>query len=380
MALGPAFVEHGAELRAYALLTLVSIAFAIVLERSVALPSMRRLAALSGVVLLGSFTHYFFFFTLLTGLFWVWARRRSTRSRWPVTASVCAGVLPFLAWAPAFLYQYRHKLYSFTGSFSPRSVLFSYARIFGVFGPSGALYAVARLTVLVLVLSGAWLLIRRPREISRASRSDGFLCAELAVFPVAAAAVFWGLGEHIFIERNLLGSGPFAAVALAAALSSLPRRYSFAMVAVAATVLIWVYATMALTWGRADYQGIANALVRDGWKSTGDLIYFGPAPHGLLTPVGWYLPGRPVLAQPRSRAGSCSTPVFLISYDRFAGPRWFHKHRSQVRTVNTFLAYDHSSMGPRASTPIFVARLRKASGLCEDAEEHGGLIFTVTAK
>lgn len=46
-ALGPTFVEHGAELRAYALLTLVSIAFAIVLERSVSLPSRPRLAALS---------------------------------------------------------------------------------------------------------------------------------------------------------------------------------------------------------------------------------------------------------------------------------------------------------------------------------------------
>ena len=148
----------------------------------------------------------------------------------------------------------------------------------------------------------------------------------------------------------------------------------------AATVLILAYVTMALTWGRADYQGIASVLIQNCWQPSEDLIYFGPAPHGLLTPVGLYLPGRPVLAQPRSRARSCSTPVFLVSYDRFAGPRWFHEHRSQVWTVNTFAAYDHSPLGPRASKPIFVARLRKTPGLCEDAVRHGGLIFAAARK
>jgi hypothetical protein len=379
MALCPAFVEHGVEIRAYALLTLVSIGFAIVLERSVVLPNKRRLAALAGVVALGSFTHYFFFFTLLAGLFWVWVRRRGAPYRWPVTAGACVGLLPFLFWSPAFLHQYQHKLYAFLGSFNLRSILFSYARIFGVFGSSGVLYAIGRLAVLFLVLTGVWLLARRP-QASSASQSDGFLCAALAVIPVAAAAALWVFGESIFIERNLLGSGPFAAVALATALSSLPRRYSLAAMGLSAAVLVGICVTMELTWGRANYQGIANALVRNGWRSTGDLIYFGPAPHGTLTPVGWYLPGNPVITRPRTDARICSPSVLLVSYDRLAGPRWLRKHRSQAPTVNEFSAYDHSPLGPRTSTPILVARLRDSRELCEDAVNHGGLIYTVTRK
>ncbi len=382
VALSPAFVEHGAELRAYALLTLVSITFAIVLERSAAVPSRQRLAALAGVVALGAFTHYFFFLTLLAGLFWVWVRRPSASYRWPVTASVCAGLLPFLAWSPSFLYQYRHKLYSL-GSFTPRGVVYSYARIFSVFVRNNTLEEVGRVAVLLLVLGGAWLLVRRPREISLASRSDGLLCAELAVLPVAAAAVLWAFGEHIFVSRNLLGSAPFAAIALVAALSSLPRRYSFvsfAAMALTAVVLVTAIAKVDRLWGRADYQGIANVLVQDGWQPAGDLIYFGRAPHGLLTPVGWYLPERPTLSQPRQGALSCSTPVFLISYNHLAGPRWLHRHNSQVLIVNTFRAYNHGPLGHRASTPIYVARLRRSPGLSQDAIKHGGRIYVVRSR
>lgn len=288
-----------------------------------------------------------------------------------------AGLLPFLVWSPAFLYQYGHRLYAFVGSFKPRSVSYSYARIFGVFGSSGVLYAAGRLTVLILVLAGAWMLVRRPRKVSLVPRSDGLLCAELALLPVAAAAVLWALGEPIFVERNLLGSGPFAAIALAAVLSSLPRRSSFVAMAVMTSVLIWACATMVLTWGRAPYQGVANALVENGWQPADDLIQFGRAPIGILAPVGWYLPGSPVLVRPPPGARSCTRSMFLVSYDRSTGPRWFQEHRSQVLTVNTFPAYDHSPLGPRASTPIIVARLRRTPGLCGDAEKRGGRIYAV---
>ena len=380
VALGPAFVEHGAELRAYALLTLVSIAFAIALERSAATPSRRRLAALAGVVMLGSFTHYFFFFTLLAGLCWVWARRPSASYRWPVTASVCAGLLPFLAWLPSFLHQYGRKLYSRMGPFHPRGVLFVYAHIFGTFSQDTTFNTVGRLAVLLLVLAGAWLLVRRPREISLAPRSDGLLCAELAILPVAAAAVLWAFGEHIFNARNLLGAGPFAAIALAAALSSLPRRYSYVAMVLTAGVLIHALSKVDRVWGRADYQGIANVLVRDGWRSNEDLIYFGPAPHGILTPVGWYLPERVTLSAPRRGALSCPIPTFLISYDHSNGPRWLHRHDSQILIVNKFRAYNHAPLGHPASMPIYVARLRRSPSLSQDAIKHGGRIYAVRVR
>jgi hypothetical protein len=376
-ALGPAFVEHGAELRAYALLTLVSIAFAILLERSVALPNKPRLAALSGVVMLGSLTHYFFLLTLLAGLSWLWLWRPNSVSRRPITAAVGAGLLPFFVWSPVLLHQYRHRLYAFIGSFNTQSVLYSYARVFGVFGANGALYAAGRLTVLILVLAGVWLLVRKPREISFVSKASGLLCAELAVLPVAAAAVLWAFGEPIFIERNLLGSGPFAAIAIAAALSSLPRRFSFAAIAVMASVLFWACATMELTWGRAPYQGIANVLVRDGWQPADNLIQFGPAPLGILGPVAWYLPRSAVPVPLPRGTRSWTKSVFVVSYDRFTGPRWLQEHRSQVLTVNTFPAYDHSPLGPRASTPIIVARLRGSRGFFGDAEKHGGRIYAL---
>jgi hypothetical protein len=63
---------------------------------------------------------------------WLWrfGRRDGRRS---VTVAVGVGLVPLLAWAPAFFHQYQHKLYAFAGPFSVRDVVYLYARLFGVF-------------------------------------------------------------------------------------------------------------------------------------------------------------------------------------------------------------------------------------------------------
>src|ERR1700722_1964023 len=82
VALGTNFVAHGSELRPYALLTLLSVVFALVLQRAVAEPTRRRLAVLAVVVAAGALTHYFFLYNLGVGTLWVLvAAARRDRAR-----------------------------------------------------------------------------------------------------------------------------------------------------------------------------------------------------------------------------------------------------------------------------------------------------------
>lgn len=344
-ALGPNLVAHGAELRPYALLTLAALAFAIVLERAARSPSRGRLAALAAVVLAGSYTHYFFLLNVATGAAWV-AARLTDAVRRRILAAIGLGLVPFVPWLPSFDYQYRHDLYAYNGGFNARAVGYAYARIVGLLGQNGAVAAAVRLAFALGVVAGALILLRRRR---------GELTALMTLVPVALTAAIWLVGPRIFNERNLLVAAPFAAVSAGALLDALGRRLALAAGAALAVALAFSLWQFEIDYGRSSYDGIAHALVAAGWQPRDEIVQFGPAPLGLSQPVGWYLPGHPVLVH--ARPSGCGA-LYAVSYDAGVGPRWIRRHALSVAPLRTFTAYDHTPRGPRARTPIVVGRVR----------------------
>jgi mannosyltransferase len=366
VALGTNFVAHGSELRPYALLTLLAVGFALLLQRAVDDPTRRRLTLLALVVAAGALTHYFFLFNVGVGTLWVFsAAPRRDRPR--IFAAIAAGLVPLLPWLPSFAFQYRHDLYAYTGPFEARTVVYSYARIVGILSEHGALFGLARLAIALLVLLGAVTLLHRRRD-------DATLVAAMAVVPVVLTAILWELGPRIFNERNLLVSGPFAALAIAAAIVAMPR-------AAAAAVSLALLAALGVSlWrfevddGRASYRGIAQALVAEGWQPGDIVAQFGPAPLGLIRPVGWYLPGRPTLVH--SPRPDCAPKLFVISYDSTNGPAWLRAHRAGVLARQTFPAYDHTPRGPRTEPAIVVASVGSPVGLTAGLVVHGAHLYT----
>jgi hypothetical protein len=363
-ALGPNVVAHGAELRPYALLTLLALLFAIVLERAARAPSRGRLAGLALVVAAGSYTHYFFLLSVATGIAWSLVRL-SRRDQTRVVGAIGVGLIPFLVWLPSFRFQYRHNLYAYNGSFNLQAVAYSYARIVGLLGETGVLTAILRLLFAIAVVAGAIVLFRR---------GIGEPAALFAVVPVALTAFVWLLGPHIFNERNLLVSAPFAAVSVGMLVTALPRRSSMLLLGVLAGTLAVSLWHFEIDYGRSSYDGIAKALVADGWRPTAELVQFGPAPLGLSEPVSWYLPGHLTLV--RAGTPTCGR-LFAISYDTGAGLRWIRLHAVHGVVPRQFKAYDHTPRGPSSRTPIVVAPVEGGTATAKSALDGGARLLRV---
>jgi hypothetical protein len=164
---------------------------------------------------------------------------------------------------------------------------------------------------------------------------------------------------------------PFIALAVARFVEELPRVASL-LAAAAVIVLVgfslWQWE---FSYGRSDYSQIAHALVRDGWRSGDEIVQFGPAPLGLSQPVGWYLPGHPILIHARS--ASCET-VLAVSYDPGGGARWIRRHHAPGSEPTAFAAFDHTPHGPRAHSPVVVGRVR--AGAVASAVAAGGVVLS----
>jgi Dolichyl-phosphate-mannose-protein mannosyltransferase len=361
-ALGPNVVAHGAELRPYALLTLIALIFAMVLQIAARTPSNARLVLLAVVVAIGSYVHYFFLLSLATGIAWS-LMRLSGRHRTRVVGAMLAGLVAFVVWLPSFRFQYRHNLYAYNGSFNLRAVAYSYARIVGLLGETGVLTAIVRLLFGFAVVAGALLLLRR---------RDGELAALFTILPVTLTAIVWLLGPHIFNERNLLIALPFAAVSVGMLVAALPRPASLLLLVLLSTTVAVSLYQFEIDYGRSSYDGIANALVASGWHPTDQIVQFGPAPLGLSQPVGWYLPGHPTLA--RATRLNCGR-LFAVSYDTGAGPRWIRAHLASHATQYRFKAYDHTPRGPASPTPIVVARVKHGTANVNGALADGARLL-----
>lgn len=309
-------VNRGHELRAYALYAVLSIAFALLLERAARRPGRSVLAVLALSVALGLLTHYFFFLVLATGLLWLWSSDTARTARLRVTASVSAGILPALLWLPGFADQIENQRYSWVAGFDLLKAAAVYSTFFW---NAGALYveaddvsipvleAVLRVGILVGVLAGAVALARLP--------GPARLCALLATVPVLAASVVWLVGAEVFVTRNLLCTAPFAGICLAALPMLVPRPVAMAGGA-AIVALLGLGLVQERTLRPPPYDELAAQLVANGWTQADvvnviggahRLSYLGDV-HAISSPVGWNLPGHPVFRP--TRESTC--PLYVI--------------------------------------------------------------------
>lgn len=301
--LGWQFEKHGWELRPYALFALANVAAVLALRRAALRPTLRRCSVLAAAVATAALLHDYFVLTAAAGALWLFVSP-VVRARRRVLASIAAGYLPLLLWAPGVLDQYRHRRYATLPGFDGRSIVDLYADLLERHVVPGARGLALSLAVLVLVLYGAARLWRDP--------GLGRLCALAATVPVAAASVLWALGPHVFAPRALIGVLPFAAIAIAAAVAA--PRPPFALAAAPAAALL-LAAGYARADGRIvpDYDRVAAALVAEGWHEEDPIVLFGST-YDYLIPLDWYLPGADRLEIAAPTGGGCGE-VFVVAVD-----------------------------------------------------------------
>lgn len=288
-------VVHGSEVRAYALLALLTLAFALLLERAAAEPRLGRLAALAACTAAGAYTHYFFVLAAIAGLVWLAVEREPRAAAVRTGTAIVLGAATLLAWLPSLLDQVGAERFGWIDAFDPVKFV---ALPSALFWDPGTMYAeigsdpgvweaLARAAILALVLVGCAVL----RGLGPSAR----LCALLALVPVGVSGIAWLAGLRIVTGRNLIGVTAFAAVALAAVLLPLPRRARFAAAAVGVALAVVSYVRTPMA-ERPDFDRVADALVEEGWKP-GDPILVVGSLFDFRSPLEWYLPGEVILAE-----------------------------------------------------------------------------------
>jgi len=334
VACGWQFVMHGRELRAYELFALATVIFAWALlhERASGPPAGIKRYGLALAVACGSMTNYFFVLSVIAALVWLWTDREHREVRARITRQIAIGLVPLLIWSPIMVHQYLGQRFSWTGPFRMRGLIDSYWELFTNNVQSSVLLP---LLVLLAVMAGCLLLAR--------ASAEGRLVGLLAVVPVALVALAWLGGAHVFDPRNLIGAGPFAAIALAAIPTRLPRPLAYPA-ALAASLAIAVTAANAEATPPTPYDKISNLLVSEGWKPTDPILLFGNFGDffAYRSPLEWYLPNQPVLTlgEPESRH-RCGA-IFVVTPSARIG----------ADVVRTGHVATHSSVGH-----VFVARL-----------------------
>lgn len=353
ISLGSVGVVYGSLLRAYALLAFSCVAFAFLLKRAAERPSLLRLALLSGVVALGSLTHYFFLFTLGAGVLWLLVSALPRRAIVRAGAALAVGLIPLAVWSPYWLRQYHNGIYATTPLISVRHFLELLPLLFtpqAVVSSTGIGISAA-VTLAVLVSAG--LLLRR---------REGRLCALFVLAPFLIVSLLaWASGERVYRDRNLIGVAPFAAIALAWGCAAIPwRRASSAAGLLLAALLVAGFVYGEVDLGRTPYDRIASEMRRQGFHRGDPIIWFGS--WGGQIPVGWYLtPGasakaawpRLVLSPPKQAA--CGAVEVVARSD--SGRLWLSRHRGDILAESSLPAYGDVPLG-RRNPDLIVARLR----------------------
>jgi hypothetical protein len=343
LALGSAPAAYAEQLRAYALLTLLSVLFGLVLLRTAELSSAASASVLAVTTWAAVMTHYFFFFTAAAAVLWLWVARPALPGRRAATVAMSLGVVGFVPWLPSFLEQLERRRYGWIGEFDFVSVVELPGALF--FGPEGLAYGIARVALVVALAAGA-LTVRRELR--------GGAIAALALLPPAGAAIAWAAGQPVFNERNLLATAPYMGMLVAAGLSRLPRGLvtPFAAASIAATSLGAAYAHATL--GRTSYDMIADAILELGWNADDALVLNLPRGEtSLRFAVAWYLPGQPVLT--RSPPESVCDTLFTVGHESTLGP-WLERHRIDVEGHRELVYYDHPVRG-RPDGKVLVVRV-----------------------
>jgi hypothetical protein len=305
VALGGELVGHGQELRSYELLALLSLVFARCLLAEAEAPSRRRELALAAAVAAGGLTHYFFAFSVLAALGWLWLDQDVRAVRRRATAATLIGGLVAVAWTPVMLRQFHQGRFWWIGPFRLRTVVAVPARLF-TYAYSNTPPGIAVATAgLLLVAVGCV-------RLGRAS-STGRLLAVLALGPLLEAGAVWGGGMRIFALRNLIGTAPFVAIAAVAGLTVVPRRAAAVLGAATAALLLLPFTPFAGGGGTPPYNAMARALVAEGWTPAQPVAVFGDF-YPYRAPLEWYLPHQPVLDASRLSSRVCKT-LFVVRGD-----------------------------------------------------------------
>ncbi len=309
VAVGSEPVAHGAELRAYELLALLTALLAYALRRVLRHPGFGSYLALSLTVAAGALTHYFFIFSLAAGVGWLWLDPAAKRIRLRSSVFVAAGLAACSPWLPFALDQYRHNRYWWIGPYDGRMVLATPLRLFTPLLDGSVAGRLLAVSFIAASLVGAITLAR--------SDALGRLYGALALGPLVIAAAAWWSGLHIFAVRNLIGLAPFLAIVVVSAAAAAPRRVhtlSVAALGVAAVAALAVTDTVSSPPAAA----LARTLVREGWRTADPVVVFGNF-FAYRAPLEWYLPHQPTLAVAEPSRRSCGT-VFVISR-RAGSPR-----------------------------------------------------------
>ncbi len=345
VALGSVPAAYAEQLRAYAFLTLLAAAFGVLLASAAARPSTRLVVALAGTTCVGLLTHYFFAFTVLAGVAWLWASRPRRAGRRRSTLALAIACVGFLPWLPSLLDQYEGARYRWIGSFDLESVVSLPGSLF--LGLDGVSFGLMRIALVIAIAAGVVALWRRHDESA--------LIVWLGLLPIGAAGLVWALGQPIFNERNLLVVAPSLAVLAASGLLLVPHglRTGAAIVGIAVTVMgSWVtHATL----GSPDYRGVARTLVSFGWDPDRSIaLDTATRTASLRAALGWYLPCRPQLAT-SGRNGRHRT-LFAIGHSSDLG-HWLALHGGSAERFASFASYDHPFRG-RENGRILVVRFK----------------------
>jgi mannosyltransferase len=304
VALGYEFVFHGRELRAYELHALLTVSLAFAALSFVDRPGRRTAIVLALVTAAGALTNYFFLLSVAAVLLWTWTRPLLRPVRRQLSLAIGAGLIPFAAWTPVLAFQYRRHRFSFIGPFRLHDVVTSYWSLVARAEPrTSVLHTAAPLLLAAAVLAGC---------VAVARRSDaGRLYALLALAPLLAAALVWLAGPRIFDTRNLIGVGPFAAIAVAALLSQLPRPVGVAAACAGAALVVFGF-VQGQRQAPIAFDRIARALVSEGWQRSDPISLHGNF-YAFRSPLEWYLPEQPALTLGLPRGVPCPR-VFVISH------------------------------------------------------------------
>jgi uncharacterized membrane protein len=316
VALGSVPAEYAEQLRAYALVVLLSVAFGMLLGEAALRPAGRWLVGLALATWLGALTHYFFAFVVVAGIAWLWAARPRPPAASRATRAIAAGAVACAPWLPSFLEQQAHGRYRWIGRFDATQVATLPGELF--FGPDGLFYGLARLAVTAAVVAGAIHVWWR--------REEATVVAALCLLPIAAAGLVWAAGEPIFSERNMLPVAPFLAILVAAGVKALPARLVPAVAAFAIVAALGGAAYAEATLGRVAYDSAATALTGLGWTTRDALIVDYPTVSADRRGVGIRSPPRPRGTCPGGRSssghpgGAAAAPASRSCRRRTRGP------------------------------------------------------------
>jgi hypothetical protein len=297
-------VVHGSELRAYSLLAFLALVFALLLERAAAEPRLGRLAVLAACAAVGAYTHYFFVLSAAAGLVWLALEPTVRPAALRAGGAIVLGTAALLAWLPGLADQVSAERFGWIDAFDPLKLAYLPSALFW---DPGSMYAelstdpgfgegAARLVLLALVLVGCAVLAR----LGPSAR----LCALLVVVPIGGAGIAWLAGLRIITGRNLIGVTAFAAVALAAVLLPLPRRWAVAGATAAVALAVYSYVNKPMA-ERVDLDRVADALVDLGWEPGDPILVVGTFAD-YRSPLEWYLPGDVTLPEAEPQR-SCPT-------------------------------------------------------------------------